>query len=156
MKRNDESGKPEKDGATVSSAKGMTENPAASSSGRWSVASLLVNEARAREILSERFANYGARIESDYSFHEGSVLCTLDGYDPEIRIGYSFISHSDEDVITDIDDNAERALAEMAEQGRCYVLVLHDSSVSSADRLMELADQFLAGLPPCDQLRPSD
>ena len=136
----------------VSSARGMARNPATTTSGRWSVASLRIPEAKAREILSKRFEAYGATIESDYSFHEGSVLCTLDGYDPAIRVGYAFISHSDEDVITDIDDNVERALHEMAEQGRCYVLVLHDSGVPTIDRLEELADEFLAGLPSADDL----
>lgn len=148
-----EDDKSDTDDAPISSARGMTPNPTTKSSGNWSLAELRLSESTARELLLRHFTAYGARIEHDYHFHVGSVLCTLDGYDPEIRVGYTFISHSDRDVITDVDEHTEAALREMAADGRCFIMVVHDDRTFSADRLVAEADAFLGAIPSSDDLR---
>jgi len=139
---------------TVSSARTQP-RPTTKSSGRWSLGNVRIPEASAREVITRRFTTFGARLHSDYFFREGEVLCTLDGYDPELGVGFAYISHADQDVVTDIDSETELALHELAFQGRCFVLVIHDSNVMSMEQLVIYVDQFLHQLPRPDELRQS-
>ncbi len=137
---------------TISSARAES-HPTTKSSGRWSIGNLRIPEAAAREVIGRRFTLYGARLHSDYFFREGDILCTLDGYDPELGVGYAYVSHADEDVITDLDSETELALHELSFQGRCFVLVIHDSNVMSMEQLVIYVDQFLHQLPRPEELR---
>ena len=139
---------PEAASETVSSTGGS-----AKTTGRLSLGNMRISEASAREVINRRLTMYGARLQSDYAFHEGTVLCTLDAYDPELGVGYAYISHADEDIVTDIDSETELALHELMYQNCCYVMVIHDSNVRSIEQLVIYVDQFLQQIPHPDELR---
>jgi hypothetical protein len=106
-----------------------------------------LTEARAREILGKRFAAAGAALEPDYSFREGDLMVTLDGYDPDRRIGFAFVSHADADVVTDFDEATDEAFRQLAAAARAHVLVVHDWDVPTADVLERMIDAFFHHLP---------
>jgi hypothetical protein len=129
------------DEAVVSSTK------AARASGEVRLGDLRVSEELAREVLYRRFTAFGAHIQSDYAFHADTVACKLDGYDPALHLGYVYVSHADEDVVTDIDGDAEMALHQLAYDRKEWILVLHDSNVRDTEQLAIQIDSFLRGLP---------
>lgn len=114
-----------------------------------------LSETRAREVLAARFASAGATIETDYAFHETvrgasqdiEVLLTLDGYDHVRRIGYIYVSRSDADVVTDVDDSTESSLRALAANKTAWILLLQDDDVPNADVLERRIDAFFAQLP---------
>ena len=107
-----------------------------------------LSETRAREVLAARFAAAGASIAADYVFNEGEVLLTLDGYDDLRRIGYIYVSRSDADVITDVDDGTETALRALAANNTAWILLLQDDDVPTADVLERRIDAFFAHVAP--------
>jgi len=131
----------------------MVPLPQSETSGSIPLDRFRMTESLAREVLLRRFTTFGARIRLDHTFHEGEVLCRLDGYDPELRIGYAYISHADADVVTDIDPDAEIALHELGREGRCFVFVVHDTQANSPEQLVVVVDHFLHSLPTIEELR---
>jgi hypothetical protein len=101
-----------------------------------------LSEADARRILDARFTAAGVALQADYRFHDSDLLVVLDGYDPARRIGYTFVSHRDADVVTDFDSAAELAFQHLASEARAFVLVVHDVDVPSADALENRIDAF--------------
>lgn len=105
-----------------------------------------LSEARAREILNARFSAAGAALEADYTFREADLVVTLDGFDPKRRLGYSYISHADVDVVTDFDEATELAFDQFAAAQKAYVLIVHDSDVPTPDALERRIDAFFQQL----------
>lgn len=101
----------------------------------------------ARTVITSRFEKQGIELEADYQFSHGDLLVTLDGYDPNRRVGYQFLSHSDADVVTDFDEATELAFEQLAGRGEAWVMVIHDADVPAVVALEERINKFLAALP---------
>lgn len=132
----------------------VTSAPAASVAGALQAAGSVtldeqrLTEAAARAIVDRRLGEAGFHIQSDYAYHFGELSLTLDGFDPERRVGYQFLSHADADVVTDFDDAAAERIAALAAQGTAHILVVHDHEAPTAADLTALVDAFLARCAP--------
>jgi|GEM_PF-3358363 len=101
----------------------------------------------ARSVITSRFEKQGIELEADYQFSHGDLLVTLDGYDPNRRVGYQYLSHSDADVVTDFDEATELAFEQLAGRAEAWVMVIHDADVPAVIALEERISKFLATLP---------
>jgi len=75
-------------------------------------------------------------------FVDADLIVTLDGYAPKRSIGYSFISHSDVDVVTDFDEGAEVAFEQLARDSQSLVLIIHDTDMPNTDALERRIDAY--------------
>jgi hypothetical protein len=107
----------------------------------------VLDEATARAVLRAEFAAAGYTLREPYPFQQAGIMTTLDAYDEAARVGYTFISHHGDDVITDLDEADELGLAHLAEDGRAHIMVVHDRDVPDAATLTARAQAFLASLP---------
>lgn len=105
-----------------------------------------LGEDDARALLTTRFTTAGISLVADYPFQRDDLAVTLDGYDPERKIGFAYLSHADADVVTDFDEATELAFQELARDGVAQVLVVHDSDTPNADVLERRIDAFFAAL----------
>jgi hypothetical protein len=103
-------------------------------------------EREARDYLKGLFATAGVRVQFDYTFRHQGLVVTLDGYDPQRRVGFAYVSHSDVDVVTDMTPAVEMALRQLAAEGVAFVLILHDYDVPSINDLAARANAFLESL----------
>lgn len=133
----------DKESNLVSSAKLPTLPPSASASGMVTLSGDRLPEELARELITRRFAKAGYQLQSDYRFHHGDTLVTLDGFDPEHRVGFQYISHADQDVVTDHDVATTLALKQLEADGQARVLIIHDGEAPTGDELMAIVNEFL-------------
>ena len=127
----------------VTSAELPTLPATASASGELIVSGAGLPEALAREIINRRFVESGYRMQPDYRFSHGDTLVTLDGFDAERKVGFQYLSHGDQDVVTDHDVNTSRVLDQLARSGEAWILVIHDGEAPSREALVSIIDEFL-------------
>ena len=127
----------------VSSAKAPTIPPTSAASGMVTLSGNRLPEALARELINRRFAQAGYTMEPDFRFHHGDTLVTLDGFDPEHKVGYQYISHADQDVVTDHDMATSLAFKELEAEGHARVLIIHDGEAPTGDDLISIVNEFL-------------
>lgn len=105
-----------------------------------------VGETLARELIVRRMSQANIDLAPDMAFSYDDLLVTLDGYDNDRRIGYQFVSHSGEDVVTDFEPGIEARLVQLSEAGIAHILVIHDHLATNADAVLEQVEKFLANL----------
>lgn len=127
----------------VSSAKLPTLPPTNTASGMVTLSGERLSEELARELITRRFSRSGYTMQADYRFHHGDTLVTLDGFDPERQVGFQYISHADQDVVTDHDVSTTLALKELEAEGQTRVLIIHDGEAPTGDELIAIVDEFL-------------
>ncbi len=91
------------------------------------------SEVEARTLLDRLFRNAGLRIVNDRFYSEGGVELTLDGYDPERRIGYEYLAAQEQGT-----DLGEDELKLLGDQRKLLVL-----KPSSLDEIEDEAKRFL-------------
>ncbi len=138
--------KPLEEGDVLTSARVSTRHATANTSGSVSLSGLRVAEPLARELIVRRMSKASIALQADYVFSHGDLLVRLDGFDPTTKIGYQYISHADEDVVTDFSRPVENRLAELTEQGIVHVLVIHDHRAQDTTEVLAQVEAFLAGL----------
>jgi hypothetical protein len=97
-----------------------------------------LDEADARFLLAARFRAAGFRIVADVPLGEGDVTLTIDGFDPERRVGYEYVAAKERGVEL---DEAERG--RLARLAGATVLVVDPADAAAVS---VLADRFLAGV----------
>ena len=101
-----------------------------------------LSEAAARTLITERFRAAGLRIRYDVpvvqSGGDPAFELTVDGYDPQARIGFEYVAASEVD--TDL-TAAERAALALDSEHR--ILVLDEVSEAERDALLAAVDRFL-------------
>lgn len=96
-------------------------------------------EAEARVLLGERFRSRGLRVRYDVRLHEPGLFdVTVDGYDPEARIGFEYIASAERDT-----DLVAEERARLAAQSTHRILILDEASRQS---VLDAADEFLRAL----------
>jgi hypothetical protein len=103
-----------------------------------------MDERNACALLKQRFEAAGFHIEENRPFDEAGVQFEIDGFDPEARVGYEYISSEAGDG-WDVDATVVAALEARRKKGEVHVLFVDEAD---AARLGELADAFLASLAP--------
>lgn len=132
----------------ISSASAPTSQRTNAIAGTVTLNSDRMPENLAREVISRRFAQYDYELIEDFAFAYKDTVVLLDGFDPERRVGYQYISHADQDVVTDHDVATTETLKGLAADGLARVLVIHDGEVITGDALIALVDQFLSTPSP--------
>ncbi|MHC4390069.1 MAG: hypothetical protein ACYTFT_09490 [Planctomycetota bacterium] len=100
-----------------------------------------LTEQDGRALLKHRFEAAGFTIQEDHSLEVADTTVNLDGYDPEHKVGYEFLT-------TEEGDREEYTPAVLAElerrirQGQLYLLLLDELDVD-AEGLLFAADHFL-------------
>lgn len=125
--------------APVSSIQGTSQT-----SGAVTLSGARVSEALARELIVRAMAREGIALQSDYAYCCDDLLVTLDGFDPDRNVGYQFVSHAGDDVVTDFDFDVERRLRELDAQGITNVLIIHDYDAPDSDAVLTRVEAFLA------------
>tara|TARA_R110002096_G_scaffold350395_2_gene543464 strand:+ start:36450 stop:36995 length:546 start_codon:yes stop_codon:yes gene_type:complete len=132
------------DADVVSSAPVATVAATAQTSGSVSLSGERVAEPLARELIVRRMAKSGIQLQADYAFSYDDLMLHLDGFDPNARIGYQYISHAGADVVTDFDSSAEQRLAQLGAQGIVHILVIHDHQAPDTEEVLRRVEAFLS------------
>lgn len=97
-----------------------------------------LDEGPARRLLAGRFRDAGLRVVEDVAL-AAPVAITLDGFDPERRIGFEYVAPEE---ARDLAANDRAALERSTDP---HVLVV---TACGPERCAAQADAFLAALPP--------
>lgn len=103
-----------------------------------------MNELNGSELLLRLFEEQGLTIRPDYVFAEQGVEVLLDGFDPEQRIGFEFITTEAGDRLTFTPEVVRRLEARMS-RGELYLLLL-DEAEADPEALVGAARGFFAQL----------
>jgi hypothetical protein len=104
-----------------------------------------MTERDACALLKTRFEAAGYEITENHPFDEDGIHFEIDGFDPDARVGYEYISDEAGDT-WDVDDKVVAALAAKLREGTLSVLVLGENEAPTVDVLARAADAFLASL----------
>jgi hypothetical protein len=138
----------EPDADVVTSAPVASLAATAQTSGSVSLSGERVAEPLARELIVRRMAKSGIKLQPDFAFSYDDLMLHLDGFDPNTRIGYQYISHADADVVTDFDSSAEQRLAQLGAQGIVHILVIHDHQAPDTEEVLRRVEVFLSRFEP--------
>ena len=101
-----------------------------------------MDERNACALLKQRFEAAGYRIEENRPFEEQGVAFEIDGFDPDARVGYEYISSEAGDS-WDVGEEVVAAMEARREKGEIHILFVDEAN---AAELGERADAFLAAL----------
>jgi acetyl esterase/lipase len=99
-------------------------------------AGVAISELQARQLLDRLFREAGLRILNDVLFIEAGIEVTLDGYDPERRIGYEYVAREEMGL-----ELSPADLARLRGHPRIFV-----ATGGSHDELRLAAEIFLAAV----------
>jgi len=105
-----------------------------------------MEERKACSLLKARFEQAGFHIEENRAFDEAGVQFEIDGFDPERRVGYEYITEEAGDG-WDVDGAVVAALDAKRKAGDLHVLVVDERDAPDDASLSEAIDEFLEGLP---------
>lgn len=128
----------------VTSAPVSTITGTSNTSGSVTLSGERLAEPLARELIVRAMNRAGIDLRPDHTFSSDNLLVTLDGYDPERKIGYQFLSHADADVVTDFAPKVEERLRELGAQDVAHVLIIHDYDARDGDAVLARVEAFLA------------
>jgi hypothetical protein len=102
-----------------------------------------MEERTACALLKARFEAAGFRIEENRPFHGPDIHFEIDGFDPQHRVGYEYVSAEAGDG-WEVDRGIVARLETMRQQGELFVLVVDESDAPDETTLGARADAFLA------------
>jgi hypothetical protein len=105
-----------------------------------------MEERKACALLRTRFEQAGYRIEENRAFDEDGLHFEIDGFDPERRVGYEYVTEEAGDG-WDVDGAVIAALEAKRKAGQLYVLVVDERDAPDAASLGDAIDAFLKELP---------
>ena len=93
-------------------------------------------------ILTKAFADRGYAIQRDVALELPGVAFTADGWDPEAKVGFEYLTHAAGDHL-DLSLDEIAALTALIERGEVYVLLVDEHDVDTPDDLAWAAARFL-------------
>ena len=102
----------------------------------------MLDEAAGCDVLARVFAARGFSIQRDVTFSEGDVEFVADGWDPDARVGFEYMTHEAGDRRDLTDDELARLGARM-EAGELFFFVIDEMEIATADDLEWAANHFL-------------
>jgi hypothetical protein len=105
-----------------------------------------MQETAACAVLKARFEAAGFHIVENQMFEEEGIRFEMDGFDPDRRVGYEYVTEEAGDG-WDVDEAVIAALAKRKAKGELFVLVIGEADAPDAKALAAKADAFLAELP---------
>jgi hypothetical protein len=101
-----------------------------------------MEERAACALLKARFEAAGFHIQENRVFDEAGIRFEIDGFDPERRVGYEYLTaHSGDGW--DVGDDVIAELETRKQHGDLFILVVDEREAPDADTLGERADAFL-------------
>jgi hypothetical protein len=93
-------------------------------------------------VLKRRFTAAGLSIQEHYPLREGAVTFHVDGFDPQRRVGYEYITTAagDRDEIT---PELVAALEERMGRAELFILLIDEAEAPTEETLIHAADHFL-------------
>ena len=110
-----------------------------------------MDERNACALLKQRFEAAGFKIEENRPFEEEGIAFEIDGFDPEARVGYEYISAEAGDS-WDVDGDVQAALEARRKKGEVHILFVDEAD---AAELGARADAFLAALKKPAKKKPA-
>lgn len=101
-----------------------------------------MDEATGCRILKEQFTQAGLAIQENYPLREDPICFGVDGFDPQQRIGYEYITTEAGDRI-EITPQIIAALEEQMAAGKLFIFLIDEHDVGSPDELRHAATEFL-------------
>ena len=108
-----------------------------------------MEERAACALLRSRFEAAGFKIVENREFDEDGVRLELDGFDPEHRVGYEYLTEEAGDG-WDVDPDVIAKLEARKQRGELFVLIVDENEAPDAEALGAAADAFL------DELRAKE
>jgi hypothetical protein len=105
-----------------------------------------MDERSACALLKRRFEAAGYRVEENRAFDEDGVRFEIDGFDPEARVGYEYVTREAGDD-WDVDGDVIAALAARRAKGELFILVVDEQDAPDEASLDARATEFLDELP---------
>lgn len=102
-----------------------------------------MDEAAGCALLKKHFVAAGYTISEHYPFDEQGVAFSVDGFDPERRVGYEYITTAAgdrEEVNPRVVTQLERRMA----AGELHILLVDEHAILQPEDLAQAADRFLA------------
>lgn len=110
-----------------------------------------MTEREACALLKKRFELAGFHIAENRQFDENGIRFEIDGFDPEHRVGYEYVTSEAGDG-WDVDGTVIAALAARKEAGELFVLVVDEADAPDAAALGDRIDDFIEELGELDAL----
>jgi len=101
-----------------------------------------LTEAEGCALLKVRFKEAGFAVQERFQFTEAGVSVELDGFDPQARVGYEYLTTEEGDRI-EFTPAVVSALEEQMKQGELFLLMVDEREVD-ARGLSLAAERFLA------------
>lgn len=102
----------------------------------------MLSEAEGRAVLKEIFETRGYQIREDFPFREESVTFNADGWDPDARVGYEYMTHEERDH-EDLSPDELLRIGEWVEAGRLYLFIIDETDIAGREELAAAAIGFL-------------
>lgn len=112
-----------------------------------------MDEATGCRILKEQFTQAGLAIAENYPLHEAPICFNVDGFDPDARIGYEYITTAAGDrreltpeLLAALESRMRQGVP--TTQGGLYIFLIDEHQVKDEQELRSAAAQFLARVQP--------
>jgi len=103
-------------------------------------------------LLAELFRARGYSIQRNVLFEEYGVSFHLDGWDPQARVGFEFLTSEDEDH-DDLSLEEYKALNVQQQQGELSLFIIDEVEPLTASALLQEANEFLDEVKEAAQAR---
>jgi hypothetical protein len=101
----------------------------------------VLSESAGRQVLKEAFEAQGYAIQENYPFRADGLEVELDGYDPQARVGYEYL--------TSEDGVEPPALDRLMRQDTCSLFLIDESQVPDAPTMLAAVFEFFRQIE-CD------
>src|SRR5687768_18572272 len=98
-----------------------------------------MEERAACALLRARFEAAGFHIHENQIFDEHGIRFELDGFDPERRVGYEYLTADSGDG-WDVGDDVIAELETRKQHGALFILIVDEREAPDADTLGQRAD----------------
>lgn len=102
----------------------------------------MIREEDGCRILKAAFERRGFQIVEDFPFRESDVAFNVDGWDPEARVGYEFMTTADADH-EDLQPDELLRLHEWVKAGKLFLFIVDETDIEGEEELLAAADAFL-------------
>lgn len=104
-----------------------------------------MNEREGTALLKARFEAAGYRIREGFRYQSGGVSFSMDGFDPDARVGFEYVTTAAGDR-AEITPEVVAHLERRMRAGEIAVLLLDEREAPSKDLLEFAAARFLAAV----------
>lgn len=102
----------------------------------------MLSEADGCELLHTVFRARGYRTQADVLFAEDGLEFHADGWDPDARVGFEYLT-SESDDHHDLSAHEVTRLGDRMDRGELFILIIDESEVADAATLRFAAERFL-------------